>query len=124
MPAPKKPRAAKPSRPLPGSLPSTPPGMADYIVILKEASIHSEALGRREIYERNLGQAAEFQRKLRHWLDERGLSSQVAGMAEPTGFPLITLTCTLAVAKAIELLPEVDSVVRDSNMVGLVPRSR
>lgn len=96
--------------------------MADYIVLLKEeADSQAGSSGRRAIYERNQGRAAEFKRRLNEWLEEKGLQSQVTGIAEPGGFPLITLTSTPAVAEAIESFPEVESVVEDSDLIGFVP---
>jgi hypothetical protein len=111
--------AAQPE-PLPGSRATTPPGMDNYIVILKDDVVPQTSRSRRrEVYESNVGRVAVFQNKLRHWLSEHGLDSEVAGIAEPMGFPLVTLTATPAVAKAIESIPEVESVVRDSDAIRL-----
>ena len=117
----KKLHAAKPGRLLPGTRPSIPAHMANYVVILKEqASLQMKTPGRKAVYERNVLHTTDFQRKLWQELDERGLRSQVAGIAEPLGFPLITLTCTPEVAQAIRSLPGVETVVQDDNNLGLV----
>jgi hypothetical protein len=108
--------------PLPGSVPSTPTGMGNYIVVLKRQHRNAAPTGRGEIYAGNLRQTAAFQEKLSRWLDEHGLATEVAGMAEPVGFPLISLTSTPAIAKAIESFPEVESVVADSGMISLAAR--
>lgn len=96
--------------------------MHDYVVLLKEEPAKKgAAAGRREIYEHNVGRAAEFQRKLRLLLDERDMNSQVAGIAEAMGFPVVTLTGTPEVAEVIGSLPEVDSIIQDSGILGFVP---
>ena len=97
--------------------------MSNYVVILKKEDAKDlNALGRRGIYESNVGRTADFQRKLRQRLDEKGLSAQVAGIGEPMGFSLITLTSTPAVAREIETFPEVDEVILDNDAIGFVPQ--
>ncbi len=108
-------------KPLPGSRSRAPAGMAQYIVLLKDdEDANAEAKGRREVYESGLARTAQFQRRLRDWLDEQGVSGQVGAIGEPTAFPMVALTSTPAVAKMIESLPEVASVVPDSDDLGLV----
>ncbi len=108
-------------KPLPGSRPGTPAGMAQYLVLLKDdVDDGAEAKGRREVYESGLARIAQFQHRLRRWLDEQGMGTQVGAIGEPVAFPLVTLTATPAVAKMIESLPEVASVVPDSDDLGLV----
>ena len=78
--------------------------MSNYVVILKKEDAKDlNAIGRRGIY-------------------EKGLSAQVAGIGEPMGFSLITLTSTPAVAREIETFPEVDEVILDNDAIGFVPQ--
>lgn len=114
-------RGSQGIKPMPGTRPARPVGMENYIVTLKEGKeARPEVMGRRELYEAGVARTAEFQRKLRAWLDEQGVSAQVAAIGEPTIFPMIMLTCTPAVAKMIETLPEVDSVLRDSEDLRII----
>ena len=122
MPADKKHPDHKRIRPLPGQRSGTPSEMANYIITLKEQSSPPlKSPSRRELFKMNEDRTAEFLGGLLRWLDEQGLRSQVAGIAEPMGFPMITLVSTPSVAKAIAALPEVESVVRDSDTLRIVP---
>jgi hypothetical protein len=95
--------------------------MGNYVVNLKPEKSPEATSGRGAIYERNAARAARFLDALRRLVDERGLSSQVAGTGEPMGFPIVTLTCTPEVARLIEGMPEVDSVYLDTGIFHLVP---
>jgi subtilisin family serine protease len=44
----------------------------------------------------------------------------LARIGEPSAFPVLALTCTPAVAKLIESLPEVEAVVRDSGDLEMI----
>ena len=102
-------------KPLPGSRPVPSAGMSHYIVTLKEEDeLSRPRLGRHEVYDRGIARTAAFQQRLQQWLEEKGLTAEVADIGEPTTFPMVMLTCTPRVAKSIASLPEVDSVFRDS----------
>jgi len=108
-----------PPRPLPGSQPGQPAGMGQYVINLKSEEGDEKVSGRRAVYEHNVGRTSRFQEKLRHWLDERGLSPEVAGIGEPMGFAIVTLTTTAAVADQIAAaFPEIESVFRDDDFLG------
>jgi len=94
--------------------------MANYVVNLEEEGPLPGERGRREVYETNLARSTRFRQELLRWLDEQGLSAQVAGVGEPLAFPLLTLTCTPTVARRIETLPGVDAVFEDNAGIGLV----
>jgi len=109
------------TKPMPGTRPARPAGMENYIITLKEdREARQEVMGRREQYEASVARTAEFQRRLRAWLNEQGVGAQVAAIGEPTAFPMIMLTYTPAVAKMIETLSEVESVLRDSEDLRIV----
>ena len=109
-------------KPLPGSRAPLAQGMADYIISLKqEASEVREPAGRQEIVERGVARTAEFQRKLQQYLEMWRLEHEVAGIGEPTAFPLVTLTCTASVADRIKSLPEVEAVFQDTADIGFIP---
>jgi hypothetical protein len=96
--------------------------MENYIVALKEDEQRSESeqAGRRDFYEAGVARTAAFQCKLKEWLHEKHLESEVAGIGEPTVFPLVSLTTTPKMAACIEALPEVDYVLRDNDDLGIV----
>lgn len=99
--------------------------MEDYVVLLRheeggsqgrrEANANALGFKRRQIYDTNLARTVAFQRKLQDWLTASGLESEVTGLAEPSGFPVITLTATPKVARQIQRFSEVESVTRDSD---------
>ncbi len=109
------------TRPLPGGQPAWPVGMANYVVTLKEQALSGvEGQGRRALFEANSARAAEFRKKLFGWLEACGLLAQVAGVGEPMGFPMITLTTTPRVAETIKEFPEVESVFEDTGSMGII----
>ena len=105
---------------LPGSRARPPEEMAAYIVALKETEPSPGVAGRRQLYESNAAQTAAFQEKLKAWLKEQGLDSQVASFGQPTAFPVVSVACTAAVADRIRSLPEVESVFRDTEDIAIV----
>jgi hypothetical protein len=106
-------------RPLPPRS-DVPAGMADFVITLHAEDPPARNRGRREVYEDNSARTASFRKELLRFLEEQGLSSQVAGIGETMGFPMLTLTTTQAVARRIEELPGVDAVFKDKPDLGLV----
>jgi hypothetical protein len=106
-------------RPLPGSHPGEDTGidgMQNLIIALKEVEPQPDEapMGQYELYKTGLTQTAAFKRELEAWLEAERLSSQVAGIGEPTAFSLISLTSTPEVAERIGRLPDVEYVVPNS----------
>lgn len=90
--------------------------MSDYLVALRPSVGDDKGRrGRAEVLNHNLSRTTSFRSTLEGWLNQHGLTAQVAGIGEPTGFPVLTLTCTSQVASAIAGLPEVESVVADDD---------
>lgn len=101
---------------MPGSSVERPPGMATYVVLLKENEDGDEIdQGRHAVYQAAVARNAAFQERLRKFLKKEGVADQVAAIGEPTSFPLVTLQATAEVAKRIAQLPEVQDVVRDTD---------
>lgn len=95
--------------------------MENYIVALKEDERASEEFrGRGDLYQSGVARTAAFRHRLKEWLHQEHLESEVAGIGEPTVFPLVSLITTPEVAAIIEELPEVDYVVPDSDDLGIV----
>lgn len=102
-------------QPLPGSRTSLPSGMGDYLITLKEPTAPARRATRSDIFGQNLSLTSSFRRDLESWLDEHQLTREVAGIGEPNGFPVLALTCTPLVAKAIAEFPGVEWIVPDNH---------
>jgi hypothetical protein len=93
--------------------------MGNYLVSLKEADTRVAPAGRADVYGRNLSRTTSFRHDLERWLTDNQLEPQVAGIGDPSGFPLLSMTCTAQVAQAIAAFPEVEAVVADDNSLRL-----
>jgi hypothetical protein len=87
--------------------------MEAFIVALRPAPAGDTKGDRRDFFESRTAHAADFIKRLKARLDEKGLREKVAHIAEPTAFNLIVIMCTPEVAAMIEKLPDVESVMRD-----------
>ena len=109
--------SGRPHQPNPWTpTPGLPPGMHHYVVNLTEVHFPKDAHpGRAEVYRTYTNHAAGFVGHLRDVLARKGLGDQVAGFGEVGGLPIVTLTCTPAVAKLIETMPGVTGVYADDS---------
>jgi hypothetical protein len=96
--------------------------MHQYVVNLSEIEFpKAPPPGRAEVFGAYAAQSADFLRRLRAAVAEKGLEHQVGGYGEAGGLPVFTLTCTPAVAGVIEALPGVTGVYADDvGSLGLI----
>lgn len=101
-----------PVRPLPGSRPAAAKGMHPYVINLSDAT-SQESTNRRSAVDHYTQMTGHFLRDLGAELQRKHLADQVAQIGPPSPFPVVTLTCTPAVAEIIESMAGVSEVYRD-----------
>jgi len=105
--------------------------MRQYMVVLKQDDAAFKTMkiikpgDRRQVFDANVAMTQAFQHKLTNWIKIKGLDDEVEGVAEPSAFPIITMTSTPNVAKLVGAFAEVDTVTPDfEGAVALVPPKR
>jgi hypothetical protein len=88
-------------------------GVHPYVVNLRE--ITSPKPGRRAVVEQNESLTQAFLRRLQQEVSRRHLEHEVASYGESNPFPVVTLTCSPAVAQLIAGMSEVTDVYRDDD---------
>lgn len=109
-------------RSMPGNVPQEHPGMAHYLISLKETDAPAESHrgSRGTAFDAEVARTASFVHKLKEELKKHGLSEQLARISPPSPLPIVNVTATPKVAEFIQALPEVDVVVRDQDDIHLI----
>ncbi|RKU36483.1 hypothetical protein C6495_03375 [Candidatus Poribacteria bacterium] len=99
-------------------IPGTPENMTEYVILInKPSSTELAGQNRAETYAEMQANTARHREAIAEWLEEQGdLSSEVAGILEPTAFPVLFIICTSRVAKELEHAPGVENVALSPQM--------
>lgn len=98
---------------MPGTPRQEEPGIADYVIVLKEDDEESENADRRVYLQSGLAKSVAFLRSLRSSLRKRGFDDRTVVFGEPTSFGILAVRCTPEIARIIADMPEVEGISRD-----------
>ena len=109
-----------PVQPLPFGASGDRPGLRRYVISLGPPQADETPPSRAGVVRRGTQRTEAFLTRLRQWVHDSGMDDQVSEFGEPMAFPMVTVTCTPAVAERIERLPEVEAVMPDEEAFGIV----
>lgn len=97
---------------------TTPANMVEFMVVV-DKPVPTEVAGQNggETYAELVAHTARHRAAIAAWLEEQGnLSSEVAQLLDPTGFPVLFVICTPRAAKQLEQAPGVVGVARSPQL--------